>query len=89
MASPNVTHPAESISDEFDDLTEMESADSIMDSQNALATSEAQTSKPAPQTKAPPAKLTYADIVATMRAPGKWPRGQLAGNTKPVQTTGG
>jgi hypothetical protein len=34
--------------------------------------------------KAPPAKLTYADIVATMREPGAHPRE----NTKPVETIG-
>jgi hypothetical protein len=81
MAPPQVLHPAAMVSDEFDDLTEMESADYIMENQIALATSKDPQSKPASQPQAPPAKLTYADVVATMQAPGAWPRG------KPAETT--
>lgn len=73
MAPPHGIHPAAVVSDEFDDLTEMESAEYIMENQTALATSKDLKSKPASQPQAPPAKLTYADVIATMRATGAYP----------------
>jgi hypothetical protein len=69
------------VSDEFDDLTEMESADYIMENQTALATSIVLKSKPASKPQAPPAKITYADVVATMREQGAYPRSKPAENT--------
>jgi hypothetical protein len=71
-------------SDEFDDLTAMESADHIMANQTTLATSKDLQSKPASQPQAPPKKITYADVVATMREQGAYPRSKPAENIQPT-----